>query len=325
MKILFLFMDGVGLGRDDPQVNPFARAHLPNLENLLEGRKVVTASDIGGNDQAPRYLHVTRLSMFSLDACLGIEGIPQSASGQATLLTGKNVAAMIGAHDGPKPSPEVMGILRQGTIFSKLKHQDLRASLLNAYPERYFKSIRSGHRLPGAIALSALYAGIHLRTAADLFRGDAISVDLTGHGWREQLGLVETPILDPSEAGLRLNALANQQELSLFEYWLSDVAGHQQDMKAACSLLTVLDTALGKLAEQWDDDQGLILVTSDHGNIEDLTTRHHTRNDVPLILIGSEELRNIFITEMNKSRGVRKKFDLTDTAPAILAFFERSR
>ena len=37
MSILFMFLDGVGLGANDPLTNPFAGAEMPNLQKLLDG------------------------------------------------------------------------------------------------------------------------------------------------------------------------------------------------------------------------------------------------------------------------------------------------
>ncbi|OGO30859.1 MAG: hypothetical protein A2136_06310 [Chloroflexi bacterium RBG_16_54_11] len=318
MKLLFIFMDGVGLGRNDPQVNPFVRAQLPNLDGLLDGNKLVA----NGREPGPAYgrtaIHTRRASLLALDACLGVEGTPQSASGQATLLTGKNVPQTLGYHDGPKPNPIIMGILQQETLFSHMQVNGHRAILLNAFPPRYFKSIESGHRLPGAIAMAAKYAGMHLSTADDLQRGEAISADFTAQGWREQLGLQDAPLLSPLQAGVRLANLSNGTKLAFFEYWLSDVAGHQREMQPACELLETFDAVLGSLLNGWDDEAGLILLTSDHGNLEDLSTRRHTRNDVPLLLIGSLPNRERFIEELERSRGSRAKLDLTDVTPAIL-------
>jgi hypothetical protein len=193
-----------------------------------------------------------------------------------------------------------------------------RSSLLNAYPPRYFKSIETGYRLPGVIALSALYAGIHLKTKDDLFRGDAISTDFTAQGWRDHLGFLDTPLLDPLQAGERLLTLSTRSELAFFEYWLTDVVGHHQDMQTACDLLELFDRVLGSLTKSWNDENGLILITSDHGNLEDLSTRHHTRNDVPLLMVGSQELRDQFINEMTVVSSQRGKFNLTDIYPTII-------
>jgi 2,3-bisphosphoglycerate-independent phosphoglycerate mutase len=306
MNFLFLFLDGVGLGVDNPQINPFAAVSMPNLVNLLDGRKLL---------QDPTVFPVStqRATLLALDACLGVAGRPQSASGQATFLTGKNVPALIGQHYGPKPTPEIRGIVENGNIFSKLKKAGYQASFLNAFPDGYFQGINSGRRLPGAVAMAAQAAGMALKTQADLFNGDALSADFTAQGWREHLNLAETPVLTPWEAGIRLRALAAQYDFSFFEYWLSDYTGHKRDLSTAHYLLTTFDQVLGGLLSAWEDDQGLILITSDHGNLEDLTIRNHTRNPVPALIIGAKELRQSFINNLK---------DLSDIYSAIMRFFD---
>jgi hypothetical protein len=199
------------------------------------------------------------------------------------------------------------------------------ATLLNAFPPRYFKSIERGYRLPGVIALSALYAGLRLKTQEDLDLGEAISVDFTAQGWRDHLGLHDTPILEPYQAGERLFALTHGCQLAFFEYWLSDVAGHQQDMLAACSLLELFDAVLGSLLSCWNDEEGLILITSDHGNLEDLSTRRHTRNAVPWLLVGSQAHREKFTRGLVQSSGIRQELNLTDIFSAILDSAGRPR
>jgi len=318
MKLLFIFMDGVGLGRDDPDINPFVRAAVPNLDHLLEGIKI-TADGKHGNQ---RMINTQRASLLALDACLGVDGIPQSATGQASLLTGKNVSEILGFHDGPKPNPVIMDVLREGTLFSHFHYNGKQAVLMNAYPPRYFKSIETGYRLPGVIALAANYSGMQLKTVDDLNRGEAISADFTAQGWHDRLDLLDTPILNPFQAGERLLVLSSGYDLAFFEYWITDIAGHQQDMQSACDLLENFDRVLGSLIKSWDDDSGLILITSDHGNLEDLSTRRHTRNDVPLLIIGSPALRERFIGELNQTSRSRETFNLTDVSPAIITLMD---
>jgi hypothetical protein len=301
-------MDGVGLGGADPAINPFVSTNMPNLRSLLGGNHLSAA--------APLPLITPRATLLALDARLGVEGLPQSATGQAALLTGQNVAAIIGYHYGPKPNQEVATCLKNGNLFSTLTKAGLRAALLNAYPPRYFDGIESGHRLPGAIAMAAYRAGIHLMTADDLYQGNAISADLTGKGWQEHLGFKDAPQLTPQQAGTRLEELSRRYQFSLFEYWLSDVAGHNQDMHQAHILLETFDQMLGGLIEAWEDDEGLILLVSDHGNLEDLSTRRHTLNPVPLLLVGALDLRQRFIDSM---REISATFDsITHVYPAIL-------
>jgi hypothetical protein len=237
-----------------------------------------------------------------------VAGLPQSATGQSVLLTGINIPAELGHHYGPKPNPEVAAYLHNRTLFSEFKHAGKQAALLNAYPPRYFEAVESGRRLLSAIPMAVTNAHIPLRTKKDLFNGRALSVDFTGEGWREQLNISETPTLTPDQAGQRLAELAAELDFAFFEYWPSDYAGHRQDMAAALSILATIDAVLESLIDAWEQVDGLILLTSDHGNMEDLSTRRHTYNPVPAIVIGDEEARRDFVDDLD---------DLTGIAPAI--------
>ncbi|MFM8322343.1 MAG: metalloenzyme domain-containing protein [Chloroflexota bacterium] len=310
MKALLVFLDGVGLGSSDPEGNPLAAAEMPALRSLLEGRQLVGAALNGGAPPAPGTAwHGQRASLLALDAGLGVSGLPQSATGQAVLLTGRNLPAELGYHYGPKPNPAVAEAIGRGTLFSRAAAAGKRTAFLNAFPDGYFQAVESGRRLYAAMALAAVQAGTPLRTLDDLRQGQAVSADLTGQGLRERLGLADVPVIDAAQAGQRLAQLGLAHDFSLFEYWLSDYAGHGQEMAPALELLDTLDAALGGLAAAWDDAQGLVVITSDHGNLEDLSTRKHTANPAPLLLIGSRPLREAF------AAGAA---DLTHVAPAIL-------
>jgi 2,3-bisphosphoglycerate-independent phosphoglycerate mutase len=304
MRLLFFFLDGVGLGSDDPAVNPLARMEMPNLQALLDGQQLLQSS-------AP--LETSQATLLALDACLGVPGLPQSATGQASLLSGINVPGEIGYHYGPKPNPEVASFLNHGNLFTQLQNQGRQVDFLNAYPPRYFEGIQSGRRIFSSIPLAVIQSGLRLKTEADLSAGLAVSADFTGQGWRDHLGIPNIPVLSPAQAGRQLARLAQANDFSFFEYWLSDYAGHRQDMQAACALLADLDAVLGGLLEAWDLDQDLILITSDHGNLEDLSTRRHTYHAVPLLLVGVPHLRRKFLQS-----APGKLADLTGLAPAIL-------
>jgi hypothetical protein len=271
---------------------------MPNLNRLLDGRSLLRES-------AP--FHGEHASLLAVDPAVGVSGLPQSATGQAMLLTGKNIPAELGYHYGPKPNPEVAAFLKEGTLFSDFKKAGKKAVLLNAYPPRYFDGVDSGKRLYSSIPLAVTNAGIPLFRHDDLFAGRALSADFTGEGWRTMLGYIDAPVMDPHEAGQQLGALASEYDFALFEYWASDYAGHKQQMEEAIRLMESFDGVLGGLVESWDDD-GLILVTSDHGNMEDISTRRHTDADVPALVIGNQTARDEFTHNMKA---------LTDIAPAI--------
>jgi len=297
-KVLFIFMDGIGLGADNPATNPLSCAEMPFLGSLLGGRNLTASA-------APYESEF--ISLLALDACLGVDGLPQSATGQAVLLTGINIPAELGYHYGPKPNPQVAGYLNNGnTLYSWLRAKGKKTALLNAFPPRYFHGIESGMRLYSSIPLAYTSAGHTLFTQEDLFNGRALSADFTGYGWRTMLDIAEAPLMSAFEAGTKLAKLAQGYDFSMFEYWASDYAGHKQDMDSAVRQMESFDDVLRGLVQSWNTDEDLILVTSDHGNMEDLSTRRHTDAKVPGLVIGKQ--RAAFTANLRA---------LTDIAPKI--------
>jgi len=222
------------------------------------------------------------------------------------LLTGFNVPAMIGGHYGPKPNPQIAGIIKEDNLFKRLLRAGKSAALLNAYPPRFFHGVKSGKRLLSAIPLAVTSSGLPLFTQDDFYTQKAMSADFTGEGWRTMLGYQDSPVFPPHLAGQLLASLAERFDFSLFEYWASDYAGHGQDMGKAVELLEVFDQVLGGLVGSWKHDEGLIFISSDHGNLEDLSTRRHTSALVPGIVIGGQ--RREFCNGL---------IDLTGVAPKI--------
>jgi hypothetical protein len=312
MRVLFIFLDGIGLGGNDPAINPLARAKMPNLNALLDGRSLL-------KDAAPfagKYA-----TLLAIDPAVGVDGLPQSATGQAILLTGKNIPVEIGYHYGPKPNPEVAAYLNGETLFSRCVETGKKTALLNAYPPRYFHGIDSGKRNYSSIPMAVTNAGLALFTQEDFYEGRAMPADFTGEGWRSFLGFSDSPLMNPHEAGRKLVSLAMEYDFSLFEYWASDYAGHKQQMETAVGLMETFDGVLGGVEEErrkrkeglkgegeMMKDELLVLVTSDHGNMEDLSTRKHTDAHVPALVIGEKSAREEF------TRGMT---DLTHIAPAI--------
>ena len=291
------FMDGVGLGAPDEHTNPFTRADMPALSALLgDGWQFALDHPVMGE----------RATLVPTDATLGVAGRPQSATGQATILTGRNVPQLIGEHYGPKPNPAVAEVIRRGTLFSQVVEADGQAALLSPYPQGYFDAIDSGRRLLSAVPLAATEAGLRLRTADDLRQGQAISPDFTNGAWRSHLGYDDIPVLTLSESGQQLAQLASQFSFSFMEHWPSDQIGHRGTLDEATSHLETIDAFLGGVLSAWDDEAGLLIITSDHGNLEATDIRQHTRNPVPTILVGRDQA--------TLAHGIH---DLTDIAKVV--------
>lgn len=272
------FMDGVGLGDEDPAVNPFVTAHMPNLTALLgEGWYLRQTGPI----------HTSQASLVPADARLGVPGRPQSATGQATILTGRNVPQLVGEHYGPKPNPAVAATLQTGTLFHDTVAKGGNAALITPYPPPFFEGIESGKRLLSAVPLAATAAGLSLMTIEDLRAGRAVSPEFTGRAWVEHLGYTDIPVRELDAAGAHIATIAQDYTFSFFEHWPSDRAGHRGPLEQAVQHLEQIDIALGGLLAAWDNTAGLLIITSDHGNIEEKNHRQHTLNPVPVILFGA--------------------------------------
>lgn len=294
-----LFLDGVGLGDGSPARNPLAAAVMPNLTALLGEAWYVSGR---GRISTPR------ATLVPTDANLGVDGRPQSATGQAAILTGRNVPAIIGEHYGPKPNAAVGDVIRAGTLFHQVAAAGGRSALITPYPDRYFEAIESGRRLLSSVPLAATSAGLTLLGADDLRAGRAVSPDFTGAGWRDFLGYGDIPVVSLPEAGRRIANLAAEYDFSFFEHWPTDQAGHRGTLADAVAHLEALDAVVGGLLSAWDESRGLLIITSDHGNLEEKDHRQHTRNPVPTILFGRDHAR--YATMIH---------DLTDIAGIVRA------
>ena len=285
-----IFVDGIGLGADDPSVNPLAHDR-PGFVRLSGGARWTAGAHFASSQ-----------AMFrGIDANLGLEGLPQSGTGQATLFTGVNCAALAGRHYGPFPHSATRDTIRKLSIFARVGSGD--AAFANAYPPRFFNWVRKRDRWP-VTTRACLDAGVHIRTIDDLEAGRGVAADVTGRGLSRHLKL---PVLEitPAQAADRLLAMSSENRFTLFEVFHTDKAGHAQDADAAEAILRPLDQMLEATLKSLPPDTTLVL-TSDHGNLEDLSTRTHTRNPVPLAVAGPGTGAFTGVT------------DLTGVTPAIM-------
>lgn len=259
LHILMVFVDGLGIGESDPERNPIHGGTCPHLENLLEEQAV------------------------AVDACLGVPGTPQSATGQTALLTGVNAAEIVGRHVEGFPGNRLRAVIAEQSIFRKLATRGLRSTFANAYFVDDPAQARR-MRLQSVTTVATLSAFGSVRDRTAMLRNEAVYQDIT----RESLRLrgYDGPLVAPSDAAGHLAAIADQHAFTLFEYFQTDRAGHSGDASRAVRVLTVLDAFLDALVKQTLRRDLLLVLTSDHGNIEDLSTHAHTTNPVPLAVVG---------------------------------------
>jgi 2,3-bisphosphoglycerate-independent phosphoglycerate mutase len=313
-RVLLFFVDGVGLGDDDAASNPFVNAALPTLKSLLGGAPVIRAS-------AP--VHAERASLVAIDATFGVEGTPQSGTGQAALLTGLDAVALHGRHFGPWIPARLRDTVRSQNVLTRARAAGYSTAFANAYPEEVLAALddaaavlpsdagargRKRHAaafLRAGPPLAALGAGLLDRHTAHLERGAAVASEITNEGWRERLGRTAVPAIDAVRAGRNLARIAREHRLTLFAHYATDYAGHRGDMESAVLALEKLDAFLAGLLDE-ADEQLLVIMASDHGNIEDVRTGH-TRNPAIGLTIGN-----------GHAPVARRLRTLTDVTPVIL-------
>ncbi|MEJ2144866.1 MAG: peptidase [Acidobacteriota bacterium] len=263
--VLMIFLDGVGIGKDDPEINPFARIDA-RIFNEFEDR----------NGRLPGQGVCLRT-----DACLGVEGLPQSATGQVTLFTGENAARYLGYHLQGFPNRALKDRLRAESIFRRVRSLGGEVVFANAYTPRYLERKRSWVSATTAMCESA---GVPLRTVSDVAAGRAVYFDPTNA--RLIRNGFDVPVRTVEQSAEVLVSLTRASNLCLYEYFLTDRAGHRGTLEEAAEVADEADRLVSAAVELIDLTRSSLLVCSDHGNLEDKTTRLHTRNPVPTLVWG---------------------------------------
>ncbi len=296
MSVLFLFIDGIGVGDEDRAVNPF----------------VFTSSRIfhltKSNDAGDVYPHTYFDNGYirSIECSMGVDGLPQSASGQTALFTGVNTAKLLGRHLSGFPTRSLKKILREKSIMVLLERKGYRVLFANAFTPPYFEK-----KITRVSATTAMAEGCNrrIRNFRDLEKGGAVFMDLTNK-WLIANGYWVTPrtIKEAAEVLARVTA---ENDFTLFEYFITDVRGHRGDFADAVEQAKILEELITTIWSNLDHDEDLLLITSDHGNLEDMSVKTHTNNRIPLILAGkgAESL----IGKINK---------ITEVTPALLEEFD---
>lgn len=284
MSVALLFIDGVGVGRHDPLVNPLARRDFL-LSRFIDHE----GSSLPDHGQ-----------FISVDATFGVPGRPQSASNQTALLTALPAPSLTGKHVLGFPDAPLRALLAEHSIIKRLIAAGRSATFANAYPAGYLDALGLSRRpaeradvvLPpralrriraSASTLAMAAGGVALRTLDDARRGEGLTHDVTGS--RARARGFEVPERSPEQAAEILLTLLEKNDFVMFEHYLADEAGHAQDAAAADEALATFDALLRAVVSRRGSHH--LLVCSDHGNVEDLSTRNHTLAAVPVLYFGA--------------------------------------
>ena len=287
-KVLLFFIDGLGIGTRSAD-NP-----------LLQ---------IAGVEPLAHFINETSSVIFDgilipTDPRLGIEGRPQSASGQTTILTGINAPQHLGYHKQGFPNQILRDVISEHSIFLQLKNLNIEPNTFaNAYTPKFFTETP---RWKSATTCAMEAANETFRKLPDLFGRAALFHDFTNRHLIE-LGF-DAPVFSPSEAGEILANLVERYRFTLYEYFITDKIGHAQSHEKAAEYLPPLAEFVRETLRKIDLETTTVILTSDHGNIENLAVKNHTLNDVPTIVWGRKRHE---IAKLIK--------DLSDITPTIIS------
>jgi len=271
---IFVFLDGFGLG-DPVPTNPLFTSGITAFEEIA-GDKLLKGVDL----LKPEML------MKGIDATLGVDGLPQSATGQTALFTGKNASEILGFHLPAFPDEKLIELIRMHNVLKKLNDAGYRQTFANAYTDNYFERARLRKNRHSVTTHCMLSAGLRLRKEKDLMENNAVYWDIN----REYCHINYNPgivPIDPFCAGEHLSHISRSHEFVLFECFATDLAGHSCDNQKANKIIRTLDSFFSGILKTKTSSTNL-LICSDHGNIEDLGVKSHTTNMVPLIVIGPD-------------------------------------
>lgn len=282
-----LFTDGVGIGAADPAVNP-----------LCTGDYLLSQFADGSGTPLPPGVRA-----FVTDTTFGVEGRPQSASNQTALYTGSPAPRRIGRHLLGYPNGELRALLAEESIVKRLTSAGRTATFANAYPVEYLDALGLARRASSGAAdlsipkhflrklkasastLAMAAGGVPLRTFDDARAGQGLTHDIDGSLAVKRNSTL--PQRTATEAAQVFWSLA--ADFTLFEHFLADKAGHAQDFDGARRALATFDAfAREVIAHRPADAQ--VFICSDHGNVEDLSSRGHTRNPVCVLSVGEAEV-----------------------------------
>jgi 2,3-bisphosphoglycerate-independent phosphoglycerate mutase len=263
-SVLLIFIDGLGIGTRGEH-NPLDAIHS-SLFSIFQDE----SRDLPFDG-----------SMAVTDCRLGVEGLPQSATGQTTILTGANAAALIGRHLNGYPSPRLKQLLAEKSIYKQLSERGHSVTFANAYSPEYFQK---RPRYLSATTVAAESAKVKLRTLDDLAAGRAVCHDFSNYFLIGRGHMVRG--CTPEVAGARLARLAKDYDFTLYEHFITDRIGHNQSLEWARHHLVSLTRFVESVLREADLSRQTVLVTSDHGNIEDVSTRTHTLNPVATLAFG---------------------------------------
>jgi len=278
-----IFIDGVGIGKKDKEYNPFFKFGFNTFQTLFGDIPSLENPFLIGDN---KYL-------FPSDANLEVTGLPQSGTGQASLFCGFNAAKLVGKHFGPFPYSTTLLKIKNDHILAYFNRNKNKSYFANAYPKPFFDYLNSGRERLGVTAASCRLNKIKFNTISDVRKGTALTAEIINNRWNDRLNYNLSNI-KPQTAARRLLRLSEKNKFTLYEFYLLDNLGHLRIKDELERFHNIIDLFLFTILTEYNYKKTTVIICSDHGNFEDLSTKTHTRNPSLTITAGkyAEELFN---------------------------------
>lgn len=293
-----IFLDGVGIGQKDFVSNPFFKYGFKTFEKIFGEVPHLENSKL---ERKGKYL-------FPSDARMGVEGLPQSGTGQVSIFCGVNAPEFVGKHFGPFPYSTTVPIIAEKNILKYFKEENKKAYFANAYPQIFFDYLNSGKTRLNTTALCCKLSNIPLNTVTEVEQAKALTAEITNERWNKRLNY-NLKVIQPETGARRLIEIALQNDFTLYEYFLTDHLGHGRIPGEFNSIYDTIDRFLFTILSEVSSDKMTLVICSDHGNFEDLSIKMHTLNPALTITAG------LYAKEIAENIN-----DLSDIKPSIIKY-----
>lgn len=296
-KLFVLFIDGIGLappGENNPLSELFQR------ETDGFGLKPL---------EEPAFFSKSVLN--PIDATLGLKGEPQSATGQTSIFTGVNASKVLGYHLPAFPNEALVEIILEKSIMKTLRERGVSVTSANMYSQKFFEDRDRSEKNRFPVSTLTIKASQAKFRMLEHYRaGKAVFADITNELIRKRG--YDINLISPEEAGERILSIMEDFQFVFFEYFMTDHFGHKRKTAELKNCVSILNGFAGTVVDGLKPENDAVLIISDHGNAEDMSTGGHTRNHVPGLLIGGDS-------------EIRKRFarcgSLTDIYDFMLGYF----
>ena len=264
-NVVFIFIDGIGIGKHD-ESNPLIDLSFRWLSYMDGSHQNVISDDF---------------VFKSIDASLGLPGLPQSSTGQTALFTGVNPIPTVNGHISGFPTVALRGIISEFSIFKQIEDLGIETLFANAYHKEYFLRKPSMY----SATTHAVFAkrDMNFRNLDHLRRREAVFADVTNEYLINEGYDIEKIL--PEEAASVLMKLSKKYRFLLFEIPFLDGLAHKMMKDRLITSLYNIDRLIAATVNKIKNNT-VMIISSDHGNLEDLSSKSHTTNPVPLMIWG---------------------------------------